>query len=79
MTDEEQIKESLDHMGLGWDDPLRPRAVEFAKRTPEEQNLWLFVEVAKMKPSSVPPTLNAVYTSVVALVLGWLQTQGGSR
>lgn len=73
MTNDASIKAVLDSLQVPWDDPLRGRAVEFARRTPEEQNLWLFVEVTRLKPSRTPAALNAVYTSVVAAVVAIVQ------
>ena len=73
MTNDDAIRSALDDLHLAWDDPLRERAAEFARRTPEEQNLWLFVEVTRLKPSRTPAALNAVYTSVVAAVVAIVQ------
>ena len=79
MTDDRAIRTALDDMGVPWDDPLRARAIEFAKRTPDEQNLWLFVEMSRLKPSRTPTVLNAAYTSVVAFLLAATQVLAGGQ
>lgn len=73
------VSRTLDDMGIAWDDPIRATANDFARRTPAEQNLWLFVEVARMKPSRTPSILNAVYTTVSVLTLAVMQRMTGGQ
>lgn len=70
---ENDTRKVLDGLNVPVDDPLRSLAADFASRPPSEQNLWLFIEVTRMKPSKTPQRLNAAYTTVVAVFLGAIQ------
>ena len=77
--DDETIRSLLDRAGVPWDDVVRDRVKEFAQRPVPEQNVWLYVEMSKMKPSTMGVKMNAVYTTVAAIVLAFFQVNGAPK